>query len=198
MLDMPEIICIVRLVAAALCGTLIGYERKNRSKSAGLRTHCVVACASALMMILSKYAYMDVMEMYGDLMKIDPSRIASGVVSGIGFLGAGMIFVNKQTVMGLTTAAGIWATSGIGMAIGAGMYWIGGAATLIILCIQIILHMTPKLLIHRDKNKVQQKNDSDINSLVHGEIVGIRPLEKECDGKLLYTIIVALPNGDTE
>jgi len=95
----------------------------------------VVACASALMMILSKYAYMDVMEMYGDLMKIDPSRIASGIVSGIGFLGAGMIFVNKQTVMGLTTAAGIWATSGIGMAIGAGMYWIGGAATLIIFCI---------------------------------------------------------------
>lgn len=196
--NITEIIYIVRIVIAALCGTLIGYERKNRSKSAGIRTHCVVACASALMMILSKYAYMDVVEMYGDLMKIDPSRIASGVVSGIGFLGAGMIFINKQTVTGLTTAAGIWATSGVGMAIGAGMYWIGGAATLIILGIQIILHMTPKLFIHRNKNKAKQKIDNDINSLIHGEIVGISPVDKECDGKLLYTIIVALPCGDTE
>lgn len=195
---MLEVICVVRLVIAALCGTLIGYERKNRSKSAGIRTHCVVACASALMMILSKYAYMDVMEMYGDSMGIDPSRVASGVVSGIGFLGAGMIFVNKQTVTGLTTAAGIWATSGIGMAIGAGMYWIGGAATLIILFIQIILHMTPKLFIHRDKHNAKQINDNDINSLVHGEIVDVSPMEKECDGKSLYTITVALPCGDAE
>lgn len=88
--------CIVRIIVAVVCGVLIGYERQKRSMMAGVRTHCVVACTSALMMILSKYAYLDVMEMYGDLMKIDPFRIASGVVSGIGFLGACMIFVHKN------------------------------------------------------------------------------------------------------
>lgn len=125
MWNLTEFVYLGRLVLAVFCGLIIGYERKSRAKEAGIRTHCVVACASALMMVLSKYAYTDVMEMYGDLMKIDPSRIASGVVSGIGFLGAGMIFVHEKTVTGLTTAAGIWATSRIGMAIGAGHVYIG-------------------------------------------------------------------------
>lgn len=156
-LNFNELHLVLRLVIAAVCGVLIGYERKNRAKEAGVRTHCMVACASALMMVLSKYAYSDVMSQYGELMKIDPSRIASGVVSGIGFLGAGMIFVHKKTVTGLTTAAGIWATSGIGMAIGAGMYITGGAATVIILLIQIILHLTPKhhaQVLYAEENKL--------------------------------------------
>lgn len=141
MWNLAEFEYVLRLLMSALCGVVIGCERKNRAKEAGVRTHCVVACASTLMMILSKYAYADVMSMYGDLMGIDPSRIASGVVSGIGFLGAGVIFVHNKTVTGLTTAAGIWATSGVGMAIGAGMYILGGAAALIIVLIQMILHI---------------------------------------------------------
>ena len=128
---------IFRLLVACVCGVIIGLERKSRAKEAGIRTHCLVACASALMMILSKYAYSD---MVGDMVKLDPSRVASGVASGVGFLGAGMIFVYKRTITGLTTAAGIWATAGVGMSLGAGMYILGVAATLIILLVQLILH----------------------------------------------------------
>ncbi len=134
-----------RIVLAALCGILIGYERKNKSKVAGVRTHCIVACASALMMILSKYAYFDLISSGNELLKLDPSRVASAVVSGIGFLGAGMIFVHHNTVSGLTTAAGIWATSGIGMALGSGLYIIGLSATIILFLLQIILHKIPFL-----------------------------------------------------
>lgn len=126
---------ILRMFVAALCGSLIGLERKNRSKEAGVRTHCVVACASALMMIISKYGFSDIAA------KADGARIAAQVVSGIGFLGAGMIFVHKNTVTGLTTAAGIWATSGVGLAIGGGMYIVGIASTVMIVSAQILLHM---------------------------------------------------------
>lgn len=196
MADLTELQYIIRLVIAAVCGALIGYERKNRSKVAGVRTHCVVACASALMMILSKYAYSDVMAMYGDLMKIDPSRIASGVVSGVGFLGAGMIFVQKHTVTGLTTAAGIWATSGIGMAIGAGMYLIGGAATLIILLIQVILHITPK--IHINCRKTEIKNKENSTNVIQGDMIDISPSgETDENGKKIYKITIAVAS-DTD
>jgi len=90
------------------------------------------------MIIVSKYGFMDIISTHG--VNLDPSRIAAQIVSGIGFLGAGMIFVHNQSVNGLTTAAGIWATSGIGMAIGSGLYFIGIVATLLILLFQIILH----------------------------------------------------------
>lgn len=126
-----DIILIFRIFVAGLCGFLIGYERKNRAKGAGIRTHFVVAAASALMMIISIYGFEG---------SHDPSRMAAQIVSGIGFLGAGMIFVHKQTISGLTTAAGIWATSGIGMAIGTGMYTVGIATTFIIIFAQIFMH----------------------------------------------------------
>lgn len=138
---------IFRIIVAGICGILIGYERKNRAKEAGLRTHCIVACASALMMIISKYAFFDLVG--GDLypgvdVRLDPSRMAQGIVSGIGFLGAGMIFVRKNTIKGLTTAAGIWATSGIGMAIGGGMYIVGIFSTALLLLIQFVLHINSR------------------------------------------------------
>lgn len=140
---------IIRIIVAGLCGGLIGYERKVRAKGAGIRTHCVVACAAALMIIISKYAFYDVaMEgmMLGADVRLDPSRVASTIVSGVGFLGAGTIFVNKNKISGLTTAAGIWATSGVGMAIGSGMYVVGIAATIIIVFTQVFLHMDFKFL----------------------------------------------------
>lgn len=140
----PEVEYVFRILLAGICGMIIGLERKNRSKEAGIRTHFVVACGAALMMVVSKYAFFDVISqgMYSDVeVRLDPSRIASTIASGIGFLGAGMIFVHKNTITGLTTAAGIWATSGVGMAIGAGLYSIGIAATVIILIAQIVLHL---------------------------------------------------------
>lgn len=121
----------LRLFVAGAMGILIGLEREYRAKEAGYRTHFLVALGSALMMIVSQYGFMDVLKT--DLIRVDPSRIAAQVVSGIGFIGAGTIILQKQIVRGLTTAAGIWATSGIGLAVGAGMYAIGIAATLLVL-----------------------------------------------------------------
>lgn len=129
---------LIRLIIAGICGYAIGYERNSRSKNAGIRTHLIVSLSAALMIIVSKYGFMDIINLQG--VGLDPSRVAAQVVSGIGFLGAGMIFVHNQSVNGLTTAAGIWATSGIGMAIGSGLYFIGIAATLLIIIFQIILH----------------------------------------------------------
>ena len=187
-----------RLVLAAICGILIGYERKNRAKEAGVRTHCVVACASALMMVLSKYAYSDIIETYGELSKVDPSRVASGVVSGIGFLGAGMIFVHKKTVTGLTTAAGIWATSGIGMAIGAGMYVVGIGAALIILLIQVVLHMSPRRSATGEGDEMvalKQKNgDALLLEALQKKGIPMPPAEETENGDLVYTITVTVAN----
>lgn len=152
-----QAVFLVRLLLAGLCGFAIGFERKNRAKEAGIRTHFVVACASALMMIISKYGFTDTVNSTGEFVYgtrgADGARIAAQIVSGVGFLGAGMIFVHKNTIKGLTTAAGIWATAGIGMAIGAGMYFIGIAATVIILLAQIFLHTNiPWLVVHETKS----------------------------------------------
>lgn len=127
---------VLRLVVASICGVVIGWERTNRAKEAGLRTHCIVACASCLMMLVSIYGFLNI----PNITNRDPARIAAQIVSGIGFLGAGMVFVKHQTISGLTTAAGIWATAGIGMAIGCGMYVIGIAGTVLILLAQTVLH----------------------------------------------------------
>lgn len=132
---------IFRLVIASICGVVIGLERTNRAKEAGLRTHCIVACASCLMMLVSIYGFSNLPY----AMHRDPARIAAQIVSGIGFLGAGMVFVKNQSIRGLTTAAGIWATAGIGMAIGCGMYVVGGTATFLILLAQTVLHFRMRI-----------------------------------------------------
>ncbi len=140
-----------RIFIAFLCGALIGHERKTRGKGAGTRTHSIVAIASCLLMVISQYGFMDFLNHFsGDGVNInhDPSRIAAQIVTGIGFLGAGMIFVHKRTITGLTTAAGIWATAGIGMSIGAGMYFISITTTIIIVIIQIISHKDVKFFTH--------------------------------------------------
>ena len=124
---------LVRIFVAACLGLLIGSERKNRNKSAGIRTHVIVALGAALIMVVSKYGFMDVE-------KADAARVAAQVVSGIGFLGAGVIFVRNNLVNGLTTAAGIWATAGGGLALGAGMYVVGISSALLVLLIQFVMH----------------------------------------------------------
>ncbi|RNB84998.1 MgtC/SapB family protein [Brevibacillus fluminis] len=129
---------LLRVLIAGVCGAIIGYERKNRMKEAGIRTHLVVAVGASLMMVLSKYGFQDQLGWHN--LSLDPSRISAQVVSGIGFLGAGMIFLQRHTIKGLTTAAGIWATSGIGMTIGSGLYWVGIGVTLIILLAQMVLY----------------------------------------------------------
>lgn len=135
----------LRIIVACVCGAVIGFERSKRLKEAGLRTHLIVCCASALMMIVSKYGFAD-LSGPGDILLLgtkgaDPARIAAQVISGVSFIGAGVIFHHKDnSVKGLTTAAGLWATAGIGLTIGAGMYGIGVFTTIVIAIIQTMMH----------------------------------------------------------
>lgn len=120
-----------RLVLAAIFGTIIGLDREYREKEAGFRTHFLVSLGSALMMIVSQYGFSEILTHDG--VSLDPSRIAAQVVSGIGFIGAGTIIFNHQIVRGLTSAASLWATAGIGLTAGAGMSWLALAATILTL-----------------------------------------------------------------
>lgn len=151
----------IRIFIAAVCGAAIGYEREAHLKAAGIRTHTIVALSSCLMMIISKYGFFDVV--IHNSISLDPSRIAAGIVTAIGFLGAGTIFVNKQSISGLTTAAGIWATVGVGMTIGTGFYFLGLLTTFILLIIQIVLHKNLKWLKIPSTEKIiiQAENNSD-------------------------------------
>lgn len=132
---------ILALLTATICGAAIGVERTHRQKEAGIRTHIIVALGSALIMIVSKYGFFDIINMTGieGNVNLDGARLAAQVVTGISFLGAGII-VYKGTVKGLTTAAGVWTTAGIGLAAGAGMYGIAVYSTLILLLVQIVIH----------------------------------------------------------
>lgn len=119
----------VRLAAATLLGALVGLERERLERAAGFRTHALVCVASALIMVVSIYGFAD-----RDV--LDPSRIAAQVVSGIGFLGAGVIIFRKNTVRGLTTAASLWAVAGVGLAAGSGLYLPAAAGTFFMLLVQ--------------------------------------------------------------
>lgn len=134
----------IRILVACLCGACIGFERSRRLKEAGIRTHVIVCCAAALLMIVSKYGFADLTstagEMFNGTRGADPARVAAQVVSGISFLGAGVIFKHGNTIKGLTTAAGIWATAGIGLAIGSGMFVIGIFTTIVVAVLQIFMH----------------------------------------------------------
>ena len=153
---------LLRLAASVLCGALIGYERYNKAKEAGIRTHAVVALGSTLLMIISIHGF-------PDANRFDASRVAAQVVSGIGFLGAGMIFIHKGSIQGLSTAAGIWITAAIGMALGNGMYLLDFSTTVFTLIVQGVFPMlfsyypprtTMKIRVHmRPSSKLDIIND---------------------------------------
>lgn len=124
---------ILRLAVAAALGGLIGLEREYRAKEAGFRTHFLVALGSALFMVLSMYGFDSMINQSTQKLSYDPSRIASQVVPGIGFIGAGIIIFQKHVVKGLTTAAGLWVTSAIGLTCGAGMFILAAATTVLVL-----------------------------------------------------------------
>lgn len=190
---------IARCILASICGAIIGFERKNRLKEAGLRTHLIVALGSALMMVVSKYGFFDLLRYaneFGFEVKLDPSRLASNIITGIGFLGAGTIFVRKHVINGLTTAAGLWATAGIGMAIGAGMYIVGISITLFQFLAQIFLHKNLKILrapssdllilrvvdsadVIKQINDIFKEKDIEITSIKY-EKISDKYLEVEC------------------
>lgn len=128
----------LRLVAAMALGGVIGAERGYRAKDAGFRTHFLVAVGSALFTLISMYGFVDGVK--------DTSRVAAQVVSGIGFLGAGLIVFQKNVVRGLTTAAGLWVTAAIGMACGTGQYFMAFLTTgLMLLGLEVLGHYMPHL-----------------------------------------------------
>lgn len=177
---------ILRLVVAGVLGAIIGLDQEIRAKEAGFRTHFLVSLGSALIMIVSQYGFSEIAKM--QTVSFDPSRVAAQVVSGIGFIGAGTIIIQKKFVRGLTTAAGLWATAGIGLAVGAGMYWVGIAATLLTLIglefLSIIfksfgLHTTSLLYTTTDRanivkitEKIKQNNQQIISYNTEKETVG--------------------------
>ncbi len=136
----------LHVLVAFVLGAIVGWERSKRFKEAGVRTHILVSCGAALFMIVSKYGFADLAAAkegaLGVARSADPARVAAQVVSGISFLGAGVIFRNGSAVKGLTTAAGLWATAGIGLAVGAGgsMYIVGIGGTVLIAVLQVIMH----------------------------------------------------------
>ena len=135
MLVLPWQMVLLRLGVATLLGALIGLERERLDRAAGLRRHTLVAIASALVMIVSAYGFSDTITPE-KLVSFDPSRVAAQVISGIGFLGAGVIIFRKNTVRGLTTAASIWSVAGVGLASGGGLFAAAGLGTVFILIVQ--------------------------------------------------------------
>ena len=123
---------ILRLLIAGLLGGLMGFEREMRAKEAGVRTHFIVALGSALFMLISQYAFAG---------RFDASRVAAQVVSGIGFIGAGVIIFQKNAVRGVTTAAGLWVAAAVGLACGAGMYIVAGTATILTIACLEMMHL---------------------------------------------------------
>ena len=189
---------ILRLFVAGSMGVLIGLEREYRAKEAGYRTHFLVALGSALIMIVSQYGFNQVLK--PDLVHLDPARLAAQVVSGIGFIGAGTIILQKQVVRGLTTAAGIWATSGIGLAIGAGMYVVGIAATLLVLIgLEVLSFFFKSLGIHNlivefsTDNRDSLKRISDEFRTKHYLVVSYEMKEeRDSDGKLFFHVTMMI------
>ncbi len=180
------LIAALQLVISLVLGFIIGFERKMRSKEAGIRTHTIVCVGACLFMIVSK-----------NINGADPSRIAAQIVSGIGFIGAGMIFYNKQMVHGLTTAAGIWATAAIGMAVGAGLWEISIVASLIILVIQLIMHLPFKVfhMHHAIKlNIIFECNDGTEKAKVM-QLFSVKRFTrinaKKEDGKIIYKTLIS-------
>lgn len=136
-----SLLLVLRLAFAAMLGGVIGFEREWRAKEAGLRTHFLVAMGACLFMVVSQYGFdvasviarQDPSVASGMAVRLDVSRIASQIVTGVSFLGAGVIVLHKRFIMGLTTAATIWTTAAIGVAVGGGLYPVAAVATMLVL-----------------------------------------------------------------
>lgn len=132
------------LATALVLSAGIGLEREIRHKDAGLRTHTLVGVGAALFMLISKYGFTDVLE--GRLVVLDPSRVAAQIVSGIGFIGAGVIFVRRDAVRGLTTAAAVWVTAAVGAAAGAGLLVLGALSTGMYFIVTLLIPLARRYL----------------------------------------------------
>lgn len=153
MIDSPWFIdnthILIRLLVSMLLGGLIGWERERSSHAAGLRTHILVCVGSTLIMLLSVYGFSEFVNETN--VRIDPARLATAVISGIGFLGAGTILFTGKAITGLTTAASLWVVAAIGLAIGAGFYFASITATVLVLLNLWVLNIVELRYIRRSK-----------------------------------------------
>ncbi len=147
----------VELGAAFVLSAIIGLEQEIRHRSAGLRTYTIVGTTAALFLIISKYGFTDVLA--NGRIVLDPSRVAAQIVSGIGFIGAGIIFVKQDRVKGLTTAATIWLVTGVGMACGAGLPWLALAVTLSYFVVVLLFPPIIRFFVSSDTLPVEQTDD---------------------------------------
>jgi len=194
---------IVRLLLATLLGSVIGFEREYHAKEAGVRTHLLVALGSCLFMIISVYGFDFMLDR--DHVSFDPSRIASQVVTGIGFIGAGTIILQKQVVRGLTTAAGLWVTAAIGLACGNGMYVIAVVTTAIVLISLGLINVYLPYISQKERritflaedyavmaeilNQLRQEKITVLNYEMHKSA-------EENDGKMLVTLEIRMKRYD--
>ncbi|WP_159885230.1 MgtC/SapB family protein [Paenibacillus puerhi] len=169
----------LRLLLSMLLGGLIGFEREQSSRAAGLRTHMLVCLGSTLIMLLSMYGFADFSRL--DHVQRDPARLAAQVISGIGFLGAGTILYTGKAITGLTTAASLWVVAAIGLAIGAGFYYAAGLACLFALISLFGLHVVEKRYMAHKKTRSIRLEAADLPSLL-GKVSHVLA-SKGCDIK---------------
>jgi putative Mg2+ transporter-C (MgtC) family protein len=188
MLDTRELI--IRLCVAALLGSLVGLERQRLDWAAGLRTHMLVCVGSALVIIVSAFGFSDILN-YPHVV-LDPSRIAAQVVSGIGFLGAGTIlFLRREVIRGLTTAAGLWAVAAVGLAVGAGLFLAGIIATVLILIILGLIKPLEKKLFSSTRKK-------NIRMIVYRHRISLKEIQHLLDNAGLGVVEIQIQRGEEE
>lgn len=151
---LTDIQIILRLTLSVVLSGIIGFERQFHRRTAGLRTHILVCMGSCLIMLTSLYLF----DIYNKLVNLDPARIAAGVITGIGFLGAGTILRERNEVKGLTTAASIWVASGIGLAVGCGFYTGAIFATILTLIVLLILRRAEAVVFENLCRNKEQKH----------------------------------------
>ena len=189
---------VLRIFVAAILGGAIGLEREYRAKEAGFRTHFLVGLGSALFMVLSQYGFNAALSQFAHT-SFDPSRIASQVVTGIGFIGAGTIIFQKHVIRGLTTAAGLWVTSAIGLTAGAGLYLLSVAATImVLLCLEtmniILRHFGTRQIAVTFSSHTQESVQRVLDSLQSAdvEIDSYNMSQQDSGGNKMYTVTIEM------
>jgi putative Mg2+ transporter-C (MgtC) family protein len=171
---------LLRLMLAAVLGSVVGIERERLDWAAGLRTHMLVCLGSTLFMLVSAFGFADILGTPG--IGLDPSRIAAQVVSGVGFLGAGTIILRREAVRGLTTAASVWTVAAVGLAVGGGLYFAAISATVLILVILAGIkplegRLFPKRRAPRIFLTVDRRETSLVAVMTEVEAAGLRVLQ---------------------
>ncbi len=156
--NLEELIHMIRILMAAICGYIIGYNREKHTKAAGIKAHMMICIAASLMMVISKYGFGDVMNIAG--FSCDVARVAAGIITGMGILGGIIMVRDRGVATGINTAAGLWVTLGVGMALGAGMY----VSALGVVLITMVVQRLPHLAGERNEEARTDRSKEDIHS----------------------------------